>query len=192
MNLRSALPGPWEKVCPADPDFADLFELLSGVNGLTGAERRAFLLDALDIPAVLTYHAVSVLIHNNDQVAKNYFLYHDVNGTGRWQFQAWDMDLTFGRSYQGEVLNDEVFADVDAVPGRPAVSPSHPLFGDAQHQKWDFLWNRLTDAVLAEPELRQMYHRRLRTLMDELGWGFEDPDGHVWELFWMNPEHSVG
>jgi predicted lactoylglutathione lyase len=21
------------------------------------------------------------------------------------------------------------------------------------------------------------------------GWGFEDLDGHVWELFWMNPEH---
>lgn len=21
------------------------------------------------------------------------------------------------------------------------------------------------------------------------GWGFEDLDGHIWELFWMNPEH---
>jgi predicted lactoylglutathione lyase len=21
------------------------------------------------------------------------------------------------------------------------------------------------------------------------GWGFEDLDGHLWELFWMNPEH---
>jgi predicted lactoylglutathione lyase len=20
-------------------------------------------------------------------------------------------------------------------------------------------------------------------------WGFEDLDGHIWELFWMNPEH---
>jgi predicted lactoylglutathione lyase len=21
------------------------------------------------------------------------------------------------------------------------------------------------------------------------GWGFEDLDGHIWELFWMNPDH---
>ncbi|CAN2215370.1 COG3607 Predicted lactoylglutathione lyase [Candidatus Nanopelagicaceae bacterium] len=21
------------------------------------------------------------------------------------------------------------------------------------------------------------------------GWGFEDLDGHIWELFWMNPAH---
>ncbi len=20
-------------------------------------------------------------------------------------------------------------------------------------------------------------------------WGFEDLDGHIWEMFWMNPEH---
>jgi predicted lactoylglutathione lyase len=20
-------------------------------------------------------------------------------------------------------------------------------------------------------------------------WGFEDLDGHLWDLFWMNPEH---
>jgi hypothetical protein len=82
--------------------------------------------------------------------------------------QAWDMDLTFGRSYQGTVLNDEIFAEVDGVAGRPNVSPSHPLFGDSEHQKWDYLWNRLTDALLEEPEIRQMYYRRLRTLLDEL------------------------
>ncbi len=162
------LPGPWEEECPGDGDYSDLFALLDGVNGLTGAERHAFLLDALNVPDVLNYHAVSVLIHNNDQVAKNYYLYHDRNGTGRWSMQAWDMDLTFGRSFQGVVLNDDLFADVDVVPGRPNVSPSHPLFGDATHQKWDYLWNRLTDAVLADPELRTMYYRRLRTLMDDL------------------------
>jgi predicted lactoylglutathione lyase len=22
-----------------------------------------------------------------------------------------------------------------------------------------------------------------------VSWGFEDLDGHMWDLFWMNPEH---
>ncbi len=79
----------------------------------------------------------------------------------------WDVDLTFGRSFEGRVLNDRIFAADDEV-GRNNVSPSHPLFGDRLHQKWDFLWNRITDAVLAEPEIREMYYRRLRTVMDGL------------------------
>ena len=46
--------------------------------------------------------------------------------------------------------------------------PSHPLFGDSAHQKWDYRWNRIIDVLYAQPRIREMYHRRLRTLMDEL------------------------
>jgi predicted lactoylglutathione lyase len=37
--------------------------------------------------------------------------------------------------------------------------------------------------------------RRYRDVQDHdfmFGWGFEDLDGHVWELFWMNPEATGG
>lgn len=159
------LPARYEKKNPEDGDFTELHALLDGINNLEGQARRDFMFDTLDIPAMLTYQAASVLTHNNDQVAKNYFLYQDINRTRRWSFQVWDVDLTFGRSFQGRVLNDQIFADEDEV-GRANVSPSHPLFGDRTHQKWDFLWNRLTDAVLSEPEIRTMYYRRLRTMMD--------------------------
>jgi hypothetical protein len=162
------LPGPWEKESPDDGDFSDLHAFLWGFNQLAGQARRDFLLDQVNLPDLLNYHAASVLIHNNDQVAKNYFLYRDTFGTGRWTMQAWDMDLTFGRSFQGTVLNDQIFASTDVVPGRANVSPSHPLFGDSEHQKWDYLWNRLIDVVLEDPDLRLMYYRRLRTLADTL------------------------
>ena len=107
------------------------------------------------------------MIHDNDAVAKNYYLYRDTNGTGRWQLYPWDLDLTFGRNYQGAVLNDDIWANVDAISGRTNVSPSSPLFGDSTHQKYDFLWNRVIDAVLSDPDLRTMYYRRLRTVMDQ-------------------------
>ena len=162
-----SLPGRFEKKSPEDGDYTDLFEFLSGINLLTGQARRDFIFDNVDIPGMLSYLAASCLIHNNDQVAKNYFLYRDSNGTQRWNMQAWDMDLTFGRSFQGAVLNDVMFADEDDV-GRVNVSPSHPLFGDSEHQKWDRLWNRFTDVLYEDPEIREMYYRRLRTVMDEL------------------------
>jgi len=162
------LPTYYQKDGPPDGDYGDLFALLSGVNLLTGQARRDFLYDNFDIPAMISYHVGNCVIHNNDQPAKNYFLYRDTNGTQRWTMINWDNDLTFGRSFQGAVLNDVMFADEDVVAGRPNVSPSHPLFGDSEHQKWDYLWNRITDALYEDPEFRAMYYRRLRSAVDEL------------------------
>ena len=46
------------------------------------------------------------------------------------------------------------------------------MFGEEEHQKWDYLWNRLIDALFEVNdvngfEIRDMYLRRLRTVMDE-------------------------
>ncbi len=85
--------------------------------------------------------------------------------------QTWDMDLTFGRNFGagGGVLSDGIWADDDAPhPTNPLVSPSHPLFGDSNHRKWDDLWNRLIHYCHDDPQIRQMYFRRLRTLADKL------------------------
>ena len=49
--------------------------------------------------------------------------------------------------------------------------------------------NRIVEAALAagagrykEPEDRGFMY----------GWGFEDPDGHIWEHFWMDPVQMQG
>lgn len=165
----------YEKETREDEDFSDLFEFLQGINQNDPESRRNYVLDHVDIPAMVNYLAVQAIIHNNDHVAKNYYLYRDTTGTRRWTMYPWDMDLTFGRNYLGDpddvwglVLNDTMWADVDRIRRRPLVSPSHPLFGDQRHQKWDYLWNRLIDALYREPEIRNMYFRRLRTLMDQM------------------------
>jgi hypothetical protein len=162
------LPASYEKRSREHESYSDLAELLDGIAGTAGAERTEFVFDRFDLPAQVNYLAAMALIHNNDHMAKNYFLYRDTEGTGRWTMLPWDLDLTFGRMYQGSVLNDEIWADTDVVPGRPDVSPSHPLFGDALHQKWDFFWNRCIDALHGESAVRAMFHRRLRTLADAL------------------------
>ncbi len=163
------LPAHYQKMTRKLEGFEDLQALLDGVNNLGGQARRDFLFDNLNVPAMLNYIAAKSVIHDNDHVAKNYFLYRDTNVTGRWTMHNWDVDLTFGRNFNaGGVLNDTIWADVDAIQNRTNVSPSHPLFGDSEHQKYDFLWNRIIDAVLEQPELREMYHRRLRTLIDKL------------------------
>ena len=112
--------------------------------------------------------AAITLVMDNDDVAKNYFLYCDTNdgansvyddanpkGTNEWGMIPWDKDLTFGKDYG--------FADYQIYDPY-----AHPFFGDSDHPKVDGPYNWLIDALLDIPEIKQMYLRRLRTVMDEL------------------------
>jgi hypothetical protein len=118
------------------------------------------LFDHVNLPAVITYLAVCTLVHENDHPTRTYFLYRDTEGSGEWMFIPWDKDLTFG-------LNHGV-SGITAAQDWPGDvrSPSHPFFGSQNHQKVDYKWNRLFDAVYADSVARQMYLRHLRTLMD--------------------------
>ena len=97
-----------------DGDFNDLNDLLNGINNLTGQAKRNFIFDNLDIPRVMNYLAAMVVLHDNDAIGKNYYLYRDTAGTKRWYILPWDKDLTLGRNYnEGGVLNDDIWANVD-------------------------------------------------------------------------------
>jgi hypothetical protein len=162
-NLNANLTGeqPNRKVTRRNEDFSDLFALAAGIAP-GNPNRGLYLFDNVNIPAVISYLAVSVLVHENDHTHKNYFLYRDTNGTGEWMFIPWDKDLTFGLNHNIA----GIVADYD-LPSDPQRSPSHPFYGTPRHQKIDYQWNRLFDAVFENPVTRQMYLRRLRTLMDE-------------------------
>jgi hypothetical protein len=134
-ETQIVLQSQYEKFSRLYEDYSDLYQFLADINDLTGQARRDFIFDNVDIPTQVNYMAATILIHNNDHMAKNYYLYRDTAGTQRWSMRQYDLDLTFGRNYDGQVLNDQIWGDVDSISGRPNVSPSHPLFGDQAHQK---------------------------------------------------------
>ncbi len=142
----------------------DLTNFLKGLHArdLEPAAQEAFLFQHVNLPATLNYLATTVLMHDNDHVAKNYFLYRDSRGSKRWRMLPWDKDLTFGRNFLTKpgVLNDTIWADHDPQ--------SHPLFGDREHPKVRGKFNCIIDALYRSPRIRQMFLRRLRSLMDEL------------------------
>lgn len=149
-----------EKKNRAWEDNSDLQDLVNGV-ATSGTALETFLFDNVDLPAVVSYLVGTSLIHDNDHVAKNYYLYRDSDGDREWLILPWDKDLTFGRNYTffGGVLNDTIWADRDPQ--------SHPLFGDQGHKKVDGYWNRFVDACHRDPRVREMYVRRLWTVMDQ-------------------------
>jgi hypothetical protein len=187
----SAYPGKYEKKTRLNETHADLQSLIDNLNTLTGQAARDYIFDNVSLPEQIAYLASTVIIHNNDHPAKNYYIYRDTEGTQRWWMQPWDMDLTFGRNYNGGVLNDQIWANIDVIPGRINVSPSHPEFGNRFHQKYDLVWNRCIDALYQHPEVLEMFYRHLRTQMDDIlaGTHFEDRIDVLVSL--QAPEHAL-
>ncbi|MBM4017443.1 MAG: hypothetical protein FJ288_03800 [Planctomycetes bacterium] len=176
----------FEKKTGTPGDFSDLEALVAGLNyaltldeGPRADYLARFIFDNFDVPEVINYLAASTIIHDNDNAQKNYYLYHDPK-TGLWLMLPWDKDLTFGRNFvpwSGGVLSDVIWADFDGWrvllqdSSRTGTSPSHPLFSAIGYGKIDGYkaWNPIIGAFMQVPAIKEkeMYLRRLRTLMDE-------------------------
>jgi len=138
---------------------ADLKALYDGLH-LTGASLVNYVYDNLNVSEVINVTAARNLTADVDCCHKNYYFYRDSNGTGEWEAMPWDVDLSFGRNWQG------------------ADNPATPTPGDGCSCYWDTnMWsgnyvlvggnNSFWQAIFNNTATRQMYYRRLRTLMDE-------------------------
>lgn len=159
----------------------DLDDFCRSINNTSGVLQHNALFDRVDLPRTLNYLVATILVHQNDHPHKNHFLYRDSDGSGQWCLLPWDHDLTWGSNWVGSSTDDTIYADDDQVPGKPAdVKPSHPFVGKQDCQEWNYHWNRLIDALLNDATVREMFLRRLRTVMDE----FLGPPGTPYgELF---------
>src|ERR1043166_6835521 len=148
----------WEN----DADYTNLAtrvaETVSNPARLTNA------LDLFDIPEVLDYLVVARWAHENDDVWANMSVYHDNDGDSLWRVFPFDMNLSWGA----------IFAEGDAtlytgVQCTNDTHKSHPLYGGANilaRSGPANAFNRVYDTFFQVPELRQMFLRRMRTLMD--------------------------
>jgi hypothetical protein len=137
-----------EKKTRKNEDNADLLAFFNGVR-LSGEDRRRYLYDNVDIPQVVNFLAARALTGDTDCCHKNYYFYRDTGCTDEWQMWPWDVDLSFGRRW----ISSMTYWDHRLIANTPLFIGSG---------------NRVPDAIFGTPEMRQMYVRRVRTLMDEL------------------------
>ncbi|MGB0386056.1 MAG: lamin tail domain-containing protein [Ardenticatenaceae bacterium] len=150
-NILTSTEG-MEKKTRLDEDKSDLQALVDGLD-LPSPARTIYLFDHVNIPATINYLAANSLMREPDAVSRNYYLYRDSEGTGEWMFLPWDRDQIFRSCNSG------------ANPG----SCFHPLYGSSEAPFFvSNYWNHFIDVLYQTPAIREMYLRRLRTLMDEL------------------------
>ncbi|MHC4558030.1 MAG: lamin tail domain-containing protein [Planctomycetota bacterium] len=147
---------------------SDLDYFCNSINNTSGITRHNNIFNQVNLPLTLNYLVATIITHQNDHPHKNHYLYCDSDGSGEWFFMPWDHDLTWGSNWTGSSYHDYIYANDDQVSGKPkTVKPSHPFVGKQDCQEWNYHWNRLIDALLNDATVRQMYLRRLRTVMDE-------------------------
>jgi hypothetical protein len=154
-----------EKKTRDHEDSRDLGALVRGLSLDRPIEQRvAFAYENLDLPQCISYLVALTLIGSDDHGHKNYYLYRDSRRTGEWALLPWDVDLSWGRNWTGQYFDETIHVNNPLDLYRPSQGkPRNPLY----------------DLLTQYPDFRQMYLRRLRTVMDEL---LQHPDTPVESL----------
>ncbi|UPQ97511.1 spore coat protein CotH [Chloropicon primus] len=171
-----------------EDDWSDLHALTQSLAGknrkYSGVEE--YLYNHANIPELVNELALQAAILNQDRCTKNYYVYYDTD-MEEWSRFPWDLEAVMGiSSALGGVpapdycmlvcpqFNSPLYCDSD--------HPQDPLpnYGSPQAKHYvrkatvvpgletpEKNYNHLTDALLDTPSIREMYLRRLKTIVDK-------------------------
>ena len=91
-----SLESKFEKKLRLEEGHEDLVEALNGLRVRDLTQRWAFIQNKIDVDEFAAYFAVNMCISNWDGFFNNYFVYHDIEDSGKWRIFPWDEDKTWG------------------------------------------------------------------------------------------------
>lgn len=153
----------------------DLDRLVKALHSTRGDAQWEVIRTNFDVPQVIDYYAVNMLLSHWDGYFNNYFLYHDTGGSGRWTMYPWDQDKACG-SYDGQPPG-RLFAELpldygswnSKAPGwTNAKQPETFMeyYGMAGASRW---WRQpgwLSGPMLANPKFRAHFLARVKQLVE--------------------------
>jgi hypothetical protein len=132
------------------------------VETLPAGLRRTNVFEVFDLPEVIDYLVVARWTQENDDVWANMSLYHDNDGDTLWRIVPFDMNLSWGAAFgTGDALDNGLMITNDAHKSFPLYGGSKAIALTGPGE-----FNRVYDAIFAIPQTREMFLRRMRTLLD--------------------------
>ena len=111
---REEVNGTYEKKTNEHLGDAELRDFLGDMHNTSGTALVNFFRTRSDEDAIIDYQASQILINNRDYPHKNHYLYQDT-ATGLWWPTGWDLDLSYGKRWDGSTGG--VFNDAMDNPG---------------------------------------------------------------------------
>lgn len=145
------LTGSAEKKTRKAESNADLNAMAAALDpSVALTTRRSYAYDNINVAAAVNYLVVRQFNSDSDHGHKNFYLYRDTNRTGQWRPIVWDVDLSQGHNWIGTYgYFDDTLVSNNRLNAHSAS-------------------DRFYNIVLESPEMRQMWVRRMRTLMDQI------------------------
>lgn len=154
--------GGWEKKTRRWDGNGDYTEMANSIaEWLSTDQRRTNLFERFDLPEVISYMVAARFAHENDDVWANMSLYHDNDGDDLWRIIPFDMNLSWGAAFLDSPVYGGIQSTNDSLKSFPMYGSSKavPSVGGP--------WNRLYDAIFSVPQTREMFLRRMRSVLDE-------------------------
>ncbi|HVR73012.1 MAG TPA: CotH kinase family protein [Planctomycetota bacterium] len=166
-----------EKKTNVDAGHDDLLELLEALDMATGEDQWRVIDSRFNVDEVIGYFAASLCLSNWDGFFNNYFAYHDVKGTGKWEIYPWDEDKTWG--FHDGLRPGEFFFDMpvdygidgSAAPGGGSAGgpgARGQVRGFAAVTPWWRPPGYFSGPFLANRTVRARYMKRVREILDTI------------------------
>lgn len=94
LSVFDEVESKWEKKTNKKSDYNDLKKLIHQVNTIPHNQFYNFIQENFEYESLVNLIAVNMLLSNGSTYYHNYYLYHDLYKTGKWQVFPWDMDKT--------------------------------------------------------------------------------------------------
>ena len=85
----------WEKKTNQHKDWSDIHILIDSLEKVPESRYYDFFRDNFFYDKMINILAMNMLLSNGSTYYHNYYMYHDVNNTGKWLMMPWDLDKTF-------------------------------------------------------------------------------------------------
>jgi hypothetical protein len=154
-----------EKKTHVHEGHADLIDLVTRLNAVTGEKQWDVIRKEINVEQVVNHYAARMILSDWDGFFNNYFLYHDVRGTGKWTLHPWDQDKTWG--FHDGVRGFEVFTEMPITFG---MQGDRPPGRDVGFGFGGPIWWRnggdLSRPLLANPTFRKLFLARTKQLLE--------------------------
>ena len=158
--------GQHEKKTNVDDGHDDLLKLVHQLETTQGDEQWAVIQQHFNIEQVNNYFVANTCLTHWDGFFNNYFAYHDVGDTDKWEMYPWDQDKTWG--FYDRLGEGEFFVNMPLTFGMEGDTP--PDGGEARLRAntWWRPGGFFSKPLLANPEFRKLFLARMHEVLENV------------------------
>jgi hypothetical protein len=139
----------WEKKTNKKSDHNDLSKLIHEINNVPDSGFHSFMKTSFEYDKLINILALNMFLSNSSTYYHNYYLYHDLYNTGKWQMLPWDMDKSL--SYYNWMPYTYHRTSSEWESDNPLVERAilcKPMFNDIKKRIEELYLSRCNDAYL--------------------------------------------